>query len=651
MRKISICIFILIATLGFSPAQARDFKVIREMIPMRDGTQVATTLFMPKKTKVDEKFPVLLEMQPYRKDDLFLARDYALHSYFARQGYVVIKADVRGTGSSTGPIPDREYSDDELTDAEELIRHYAKQSWSNGKVGMWGISWSGFNALQTAMRSPPELKAIIAAHASDDLFHDDVHFIDGNFHVDAYELSIENDLSLPRSPDYKLDAEYFKHRFNREPWFLRYKREQQDGEFWQKESLRGQYHRLKTPTLLIGGMLDGYRDTLGRLLDFAEGPVRAILGPWSHAWPDHEWRDDATRWWDYWLKDKGERPKTGELVVFQRESSPPTWLAIPWREREKSFREIYFSRANDAGAVSVGHIPSNGAATGLWWGDQTPDMARDDADRVTFDSEPLDQEVAILGHPEVEWLAETSGPWVHWAVQLEDVFPDGRVELVTGAVLNTSQIYSREFPSPRVPFTPFPHHLNLHFTSWTFQPGHRIRVTFSHGQFPMIWPMPFRVTSRIFTGDKKSLIRLPLIPRQAQTTHEFSDAAGEFEKHPALVRDSSRWPREQRTFRDAHGGWNVVWKADRTFVQEGKEFSLFEETTHRTHDQKPWESSFIGRAGHSIKFPGRKISVRTHIHVRSDRRHFHIQFTRTAIENGRIKRRKVWRDKILRRFH
>lgn len=620
-----IQILLMILAGGILRAEPREFEIRREMIPMRDGVQVAATLLLPHQKFAGEKFPVLLEMQPYRKDDLFLARDYSLHSYFARAGFVVIKADVRGTGSSTGKIPDREYSQAELRDAEELIQHYASRSWSNGRVGMWGISWSGFNALMTALRKPPALKAVLAAHASDDLFHDDVHFIDGNFHVDQYELSIENDLSLPRSPDYKFDQEYFRDRFNREPWFLRYKRETRNGKFWEKESLRGQYHRLTTPTFLIGGLLDGYRDTPLRLLDFANAPVRALIGDWGHEWPTVEWREEAVKFWNYWLRDQGERPVDGELLVFQRQLEK--WLSIHWRGREKLFEEIPLSGV-------VPHRPTTGVASGYWWGDKTPDMAEDGKSKLVVDSPVLAKPVSILGQPRVHLAARTTGKWAHWAVQLEDVFPDGRVELVTGAVLNSSQNPSLEF--------------DLHFTTWTFKPGHRIRVTLSHSLFPMIWPMPFHVSSQLLPG---SVIRLPLLPGSRDVTWKMLEPAQEFEKYPGLISEQSRWPYERRTFRDQQGRLNVGLKADKRFVQDGKEFFIFEETTHRTHDEKPWESSFTGRASHSVKLKSRQIRVTTKIDVWSTRRHFHIRFTRTAEENGRIIRRKTWVDKIRRGHH
>ncbi|GAG43998.1 unnamed protein product, partial [marine sediment metagenome] len=55
-----------------------------------------------------------------------------------------------------------------------------------GKVGMFGLSWGAFNSIQMAMRNPPALKAIVAIMGTDDLFRDDVHFMDGMMHIDSY---------------------------------------------------------------------------------------------------------------------------------------------------------------------------------------------------------------------------------------------------------------------------------------------------------------------------------------------------------------------------------------------------------------------------------------------------------------------------------
>jgi predicted acyl esterase len=328
-RLLPFFLFLFLCFFPFSAHQAEyedpsapiyEFEIIRDWLKMKDGVRLSATLFKPIAKQESEKFPVLFEFLPYRKDDSFYLRDYPLYSYFARRGYVAAKVDIRGTGSSEGMVPPREYSEVELEDAVACIRQLAQAPWSSGNVGMWGISWGGFNAIQVAMRRPPELKAILAMDATDDLYHDDVHFIDGAFHVDQYELSIDTDLGLPRWPEYFCDEDYFKNRFNAYPWFLTYLKQQKDGEFWRRNSLRWNYPSIQIPVYLIGGLLDGYRDSIPRMLENMNVPMKAVVGPWPHAWPDngapgpnYEWRREAIRWWDYWLFDYRRRQATGGM--------------------------------------------------------------------------------------------------------------------------------------------------------------------------------------------------------------------------------------------------------------------------------------------------------------------------------------------------
>ena len=138
-------------------------------IPMKDGVRLSATLYMPDGAKPGEKFPAILEYHPYRKDDAMAARDYGLYTYFAHRGYVCARVDIRGFGTSEGVPTDREYSEQEQADGLQIISWLARQPWSNGNVGMMGISWSGFNSLQMAMLHPPELKAILAADATAEL--------------------------------------------------------------------------------------------------------------------------------------------------------------------------------------------------------------------------------------------------------------------------------------------------------------------------------------------------------------------------------------------------------------------------------------------------------------------------------------------------
>ena len=93
-------------------------------------------------------------------------------------GFASVRVDIRGSGDSDGVLSD-EYSAIELSDAVEVIDWLAAQPWCNGRVGMIGISWGGFNALQVAALAPPALCAVISVCSTDDRYADDVHYVGG----------------------------------------------------------------------------------------------------------------------------------------------------------------------------------------------------------------------------------------------------------------------------------------------------------------------------------------------------------------------------------------------------------------------------------------------------------------------------------------
>jgi len=138
-RVIGILILTTLSAAGAAvPPSAPAYAVHLEKtwIPMKDGVRLAVTLYRPVPLKPAERFPSLLEYLPYRKDDDEAVRDFGTHMYFARRGYVGARVDIRGFGASQGVPPDREYSAQEQQDAEAVIAWLARQSWSNGKVGM-----------------------------------------------------------------------------------------------------------------------------------------------------------------------------------------------------------------------------------------------------------------------------------------------------------------------------------------------------------------------------------------------------------------------------------------------------------------------------------------------------------------------------------
>ena len=72
-------------------------------------------------------------------------------------GYIIARVDFRGTGDSTD-LYWGEYLQQEQDDCCHLLDWMEKQPWCNGRAGMYGKSWGGFNSLQVAYCQPPQLK-------------------------------------------------------------------------------------------------------------------------------------------------------------------------------------------------------------------------------------------------------------------------------------------------------------------------------------------------------------------------------------------------------------------------------------------------------------------------------------------------------------
>ena len=122
--------------------------------------------------------PVVLEALPYRMDDLTATYASEYERLCEEGGFAVCRLDVRGTGSSAGIARD-EYTQGEHADICDVIAWLAAQEWSNGRVGMYGTSWSGFNSLQVAACGRPPCRRSSPIYATDDRYTDDVHYMGG----------------------------------------------------------------------------------------------------------------------------------------------------------------------------------------------------------------------------------------------------------------------------------------------------------------------------------------------------------------------------------------------------------------------------------------------------------------------------------------
>jgi predicted acyl esterase len=653
-----------------SPAAKYTVRMAQQWIPMPDGIRLSATLYMPDNAKPGEKFPALLEYLPYRKDDSTAARDYPIHTWFAARGYVSVRVDIRGFGASEGVPTNREYSEQEQLDGEQVIAWLAAQPWSNGKVGMFGISWGGFNAIQMAMRHPPALKAILAVDATEELFHDDIHYIDGMMHFDEFELNMDLAPSMTGAPDYSLDEKILGPRFESEPWSLQYFKHQRDGQFWHAPVRP--LSEIKIPCFLIGGLLDGYRDSIPRIFQQVKAPVKAIIGPWNHTFPNDaepgpqiEWRDQALRWWDYWLKNRNtgimEEPP---LAIYMQDWHPPDpklktipgkWRAeIGWPPRNGLDTTLYLYDAHilatdpaKPAEHQLRYVPSIGVEAGFWWGELLTDQRPVDAFSLTYDSAVLKSDLTILGRPHALLRASSSAPLADWFARLSDVAPDGTVTQVTGAGLNGSQRESASDPKDLVPNQTYPLDIEMHLATWTFTKGHKIRLSISNALWPMVWPTPYAMTTTLQLGGVTgSRLTLPLVAASMYAAPQFSPPLPS-EQRSDIQSLGFPWPGDWKTERDEINAKTIVtWKGkSEEWYPWGNETDL-ERITYLADDNHPERSSAEGEAEIIMALKEQTLTWKGQLKVSSDERNFYYKYTRQILKDGQQLKQKTWEETI-----
>lgn len=266
-------------------------------IPLRDGTQLSGTLYLPVQRRTTS--PAILTMTPYVSQ---MWHDFAV--YFAANGYPFLVVDVRGRGNSQGQFSPFIQEAEDGFDCVEWLAHHAA---CDGRVAMWGGSYAGYAQWAAASRLPPHLSTIVP--------------------VASPCIGIDMPLRSNIFPSYLMQwltlvagrTSQDKLFFNNEAfWGTKFRQWRESGTaFKQLDSFLGnpchvfqewvshpelgaywdrynptseQYARLDIPILTITGFYDG--DQPGALMHFREHlkqlPVEKrtrhylVIGPWDH---------------------------------------------------------------------------------------------------------------------------------------------------------------------------------------------------------------------------------------------------------------------------------------------------------------------------------------------------------------------------------
>jgi uncharacterized protein len=639
-------------------------------IPMRDGVKLAALMIRPENPEPETRFPALLTYDLYRGD-----ADYQM-GYYAERGYYGVYVGVRGTGMSGGRTTANEYSEQEGQDALDAIAWLAAQPWCNGKVGMFGTSYGGFNSIQTAMLSPPALKAIVPTFATDDVYTDDIVYYDGALQCESlgrWPFAMIASMGLPAPPDFNTDTAEAKYRVEQEPWIFEMLRHQTNDRFWQRMSLRPNYDALKIPTMMVGGWLDAYTDSVPRMLEKVKAPTRAVIGPWTHNIPLElpgpliDIQHETLRWWDHWLKgiNNGvmEEPRVALYVIhYYRPSLTLKNVPGEWRYEEtwpvtrvrnstwypqpgevlSTTREASLKRDLEykptVGMTNRYRCPHNSAELPV---DQRPD----DNYSMCFNTPAVEQDIEILGNPKAVLYVSSTAPVAYWIVRLCDVAPDGVSTLVSKGILNGTHYESHITPQALVPNRVYKLDINLKAMSWVFAKGHRIRIAISNADFPNLLPTPYSMSTSLHVDEEHpSLFLLPICPAVQRPIPDFKppeEQAGPIDQEP-----HNEWT----ITRDEMAQTVTVFRETIDTGQGPIEGSSFERRWMTVSDAKPAEMKLVAQGQEQIKRGKDTLTCKSSMTIQSDEREFHITAKRELFVNDTLRYGKSWEDKIARKL-
>jgi len=351
-------------------AQQGNFKVIRErnvMVPMRDGTRLATDVFRPD---APGRFPVLVNRGPYGKDDYVASPDHSVW-FFSAHGYVVLSQDCRARFESEGEQYNPLFQ--EVNDGYDTVEWAARQPWSNGRVGTTGQSYLGATQYTLATNNPlpAPLQTLAPVSASSDFHQSWVYHTGGAMEwgwmvpyaihkgrntlerLGRHDLLAQLDQYVlePGNFGRPLKEEWYRHLPLRDwihrlqetaPYFGEYFDNEVDGPYWWRVNLLRNLAGIKVPLfhitswydIFLEGALNSYqaiREHGGSQL--ARDNQRLLVGPWAHIRPYTrptsgdtgdidfgpeariELHDHLLRWFDYWLKDQ-DNGVLGEPPVY-----------------------------------------------------------------------------------------------------------------------------------------------------------------------------------------------------------------------------------------------------------------------------------------------------------------------------------------------
>ncbi|KRF12324.1 hypothetical protein ASG90_15185 [Nocardioides sp. Soil797] len=465
--------------------------VIKDLaIPMSDGVTLRGDLMLPANADgkaVDQKLPVIVTITAYNKSLQGAAGGLAGGdpSYLVKRGYAQLTVDARGTGSSEGTW--QAFAARENKDAGEVMTWAHEQPWSNGDTAMTGPSYMGISQIWAGSAQPPGLKALFPQVPGADVYRDvvasggqlDVGFIplwlglvtgtgivppavtagDPASGLNALLSHLGGALSF--TTPLLLNAV-----LGREPAY--------DGAFYKERSAINVVDKVNVPTFFISGEYDLFQRGTPLLFENLQQrgvPTKMIVGPWDHLQGSSgddvdqagygELAELQLRWFDHYVKGMPDPTLDFDIapLTYYEQGTGDWRTSQKWigsQLRATSYRLSGSATTGlengslttgqvSAGTADVLPIPVAGLCTRSMnqWTAGLPNAtglanaclennALNDRAGVVFETEPVDEPVAIQGPINAHLYVSSLGGDGMLSVAVEDVAPDGTVSRLTG---------------------------------------------------------------------------------------------------------------------------------------------------------------------------------------------------------------------------
>lgn len=339
------------------------------MVPMRDGVRLATDVYLPEGA-ADIPLPVLLERTPYDKRgtnhaDFSVADEVPLSKpeiarIFAANGYAFVLQDCRGRYASEGMF--RKYLS-EAEDGADTLAWIMRQPWCNGRIGTLGLSYSAHVQAALATLDPPGLAAMfLDSGGFSSAYHSGIRQ-GGAYELKQLTWALKHAQLAPETmadPARRaaLEAVDIRRWIGVEKWrpghspisaapeyedfILEQWNEEGFSDFWKQRGIyaRGWYDAFAdVPMVHMSSWYDPYAltaiENFVGLSQRKRGPVKLIMGPWTHGKRSLTWSGDADfgpqstldhlfgdyvalrrRWFDRHLKREGADPLPEPVYLF-----------------------------------------------------------------------------------------------------------------------------------------------------------------------------------------------------------------------------------------------------------------------------------------------------------------------------------------------